>query len=176
MRSGPCSTSARCRSSLVATAACCSAGHGQVPVALARRSPWLQRQAPAGTDGDNRLLTGAVVAAAVQRLTRRDRDRLHGRVGVAFVANASANPLREERRGQRRLSGRRRRAFWPPSMDPRAGFAVPGLSPIRCDLWIWRRAQGCTPECELIGDDIGGMAANVGARIGALAGADGWTT
>jgi class 3 adenylate cyclase len=29
-----------------------------------------------------------------------------------------------------------------------------------------------TGECELVGDDIAGMAVNIGARIGALAGAD----
>jgi len=34
------------------------------------------------------------------------------------------------------------------------------------------RAGLHTGECELIGDDIGGMAVNIGARIGALAGAD----
>jgi class 3 adenylate cyclase len=33
------------------------------------------------------------------------------------------------------------------------------------------RAGLHTGECELIGDDIGGMAVNIGARIGALAGA-----
>ena len=34
------------------------------------------------------------------------------------------------------------------------------------------RAGLHTGECELVGDDIGGMAVNIGARIGALAGAD----
>jgi pimeloyl-ACP methyl ester carboxylesterase/class 3 adenylate cyclase len=34
------------------------------------------------------------------------------------------------------------------------------------------RAGLHTGECELIGDDIGGMAVNIGARIGAVAGAD----
>ena len=34
------------------------------------------------------------------------------------------------------------------------------------------RAGLHTGECELIGDDIGGMAVNIGARIGALAGAN----
>jgi class 3 adenylate cyclase len=34
------------------------------------------------------------------------------------------------------------------------------------------RAGLHTGECELIGDDIGGIAVNIGARIGALAGAD----
>jgi class 3 adenylate cyclase len=39
-------------------------------------------------------------------------------------------------------------------------------------LDIELRAGLHTGECELIGDDIGGMAVNIGARIGALAGAD----
>jgi pimeloyl-ACP methyl ester carboxylesterase/class 3 adenylate cyclase len=39
-------------------------------------------------------------------------------------------------------------------------------------LEIELRAGLHTGECELIGDDIGGMAVNIGARIGALAGAD----
>jgi len=39
-------------------------------------------------------------------------------------------------------------------------------------LNIELRAGLHTGECELIGDDIGGMAVNIGARIGALAGAD----
>lgn len=34
------------------------------------------------------------------------------------------------------------------------------------------RAGLHTGECELIGEDIGGMAVNIGARIGALAGAN----
>jgi class 3 adenylate cyclase len=39
-------------------------------------------------------------------------------------------------------------------------------------LGIELRAGLHTGECELIGADIGGMAVNIGARIGALAGAD----
>jgi class 3 adenylate cyclase len=39
-------------------------------------------------------------------------------------------------------------------------------------LDIGLRAGLHTGECELVGDDIGGMAVNIGARIGALAGAD----
>ncbi len=39
-------------------------------------------------------------------------------------------------------------------------------------LDIQLRAGLHTGECELVGDDIGGMAVNIGARIGALAGAD----
>ena len=39
-------------------------------------------------------------------------------------------------------------------------------------LDISLRAGLHTGECELVGDDIGGMAVNIGARIGALAGAD----
>ncbi len=39
-------------------------------------------------------------------------------------------------------------------------------------LDIELRAGLHTGECELIGDDIGGLAVNIGARIGALAGAD----
>ena len=39
-------------------------------------------------------------------------------------------------------------------------------------LDIELRAGLHTGECELIGEDIGGMAVNIGARIGALAGAD----
>ena len=39
-------------------------------------------------------------------------------------------------------------------------------------LDIELRAGLHTGECELVGDDIGGMAVNIGARIGALAGAD----
>ena len=39
-------------------------------------------------------------------------------------------------------------------------------------LDIKLRAGLHTGECELVGDDIGGMAVNIGARIGALAGAD----
>ncbi len=39
-------------------------------------------------------------------------------------------------------------------------------------LDIELRAGLHTGECELIGDDIGGMAVNIGARIGALAAAD----
>jgi class 3 adenylate cyclase len=39
-------------------------------------------------------------------------------------------------------------------------------------LDIELRAGLHTGECELIGDDIGGMAVNIGARIGALAGSD----
>ena len=39
-------------------------------------------------------------------------------------------------------------------------------------LDIELRAGLHTGECELIGDDIGGMAVNIGARIGALADAD----
>jgi pimeloyl-ACP methyl ester carboxylesterase/class 3 adenylate cyclase len=39
-------------------------------------------------------------------------------------------------------------------------------------LGIELRAGLHTGECELIGDDIGGMAVNIGARIGALAGAN----
>jgi class 3 adenylate cyclase len=39
-------------------------------------------------------------------------------------------------------------------------------------LGIEVRAGLHTGECELIGDDIGGMAVNIGARIGALAGAN----
>ena len=39
-------------------------------------------------------------------------------------------------------------------------------------LDITLRAGLHTGECELVGDDIGGMAVNIGARIGALAGAD----
>jgi class 3 adenylate cyclase len=34
------------------------------------------------------------------------------------------------------------------------------------------RAGLHTGECELVGDDIGGMAVNIGARISALVGAD----
>jgi class 3 adenylate cyclase len=39
-------------------------------------------------------------------------------------------------------------------------------------LGIEVRAGLHTGECELVGDDIGGMAVNIGARIGALAGAN----
>jgi pimeloyl-ACP methyl ester carboxylesterase/class 3 adenylate cyclase len=39
-------------------------------------------------------------------------------------------------------------------------------------LDIGLRAGLHTGECELVGDDIGGMAVNIGARIGALAGTD----
>jgi pimeloyl-ACP methyl ester carboxylesterase/class 3 adenylate cyclase len=39
-------------------------------------------------------------------------------------------------------------------------------------LDIELRAGLHTGECELVGDDIGGLAVNIGARIGALAGAD----
>jgi class 3 adenylate cyclase len=39
-------------------------------------------------------------------------------------------------------------------------------------LDIELRAGPHTGECELVGEDIGGMAVNIGARIGALAGAD----
>jgi class 3 adenylate cyclase len=39
-------------------------------------------------------------------------------------------------------------------------------------LDIELRAGLHTGECELVGEDIGGMAVNIGARIGALAGAD----
>ena len=39
-------------------------------------------------------------------------------------------------------------------------------------LDIELRAGLHTGECELVGDDIGGMAVNIGARIGALAGAN----
>jgi pimeloyl-ACP methyl ester carboxylesterase/class 3 adenylate cyclase len=39
-------------------------------------------------------------------------------------------------------------------------------------LGIEVRAGLHTGECEVVGDDIGGMAVNIGARIGALAGAD----
>jgi pimeloyl-ACP methyl ester carboxylesterase len=40
------------------------------------------------------------------------------------------------------------------------------------DLGIQLRSGLHTGECELVGDDIAGMAVNIGARIGALAGAD----
>jgi class 3 adenylate cyclase len=39
-------------------------------------------------------------------------------------------------------------------------------------LGIELRAGLHTGECELVGDDIGGMAVNIGARIGAIARAD----
>jgi class 3 adenylate cyclase len=50
---------------------------------------------------------------------------------------------------------------------------------IRCASAIRERSAGLrlpvraglhTGECELIGDDIGGIAVNIGARVGALAG------
>jgi class 3 adenylate cyclase len=40
------------------------------------------------------------------------------------------------------------------------------------ELGIQLRSGLHTGECELVGDDIAGMAVNIGARIGALAGAD----
>ena len=40
------------------------------------------------------------------------------------------------------------------------------------DLDISVRSSVHTGECELIGDDVGGMAVHIGARVGALAGAD----
>jgi class 3 adenylate cyclase len=59
--------------------------------------------------------------------------------------------------------------------DARAGFDVLGhvaiANKVRA-LDIELRAGLHTGECELVGDDIGGIAVNIGARIGALAGAD----
>jgi class 3 adenylate cyclase len=48
---------------------------------------------------------------------------------------------------------------------------VPGFVYKVRDLDIELRAGLHTGECEVIGEDIGGLAVNIGARIGALAGA-----
>src|SRR6185503_10481575 len=47
-----------------------------------------------------------------------------------------------------------------------------GIADKARSLDIELRAGLHTGECELVGDDIAGMAVNIGARIGSLAGAD----
>ena len=91
----------------------------------------------------------------------RDLSAAHEREVRAQLGRVSGP--RGEDHG-RRLPGHLRR---PRARDPlrlRASGSAPPGSACRC-------APGLhTGECELIGDDIGGIAVNIGARVGALAG------
>ena len=63
-------------------------------------------------------------------------------------------------------------AFLPPSTDRRAACAAPAPLPRRLrSLGIEVRAGLHTGECEMIDDDVGGIAVHIGARVAALAGA-----
>ena len=59
----------------------------------------------------------------------------------------------------------------PPCRDPHARFAARATCCARRRSSTSSYAQACTPgECEAIGDDIGGLAVHIGARVAASAG------
>ena len=60
--------------------------------------------------------------------------------------------------------------FSPPSTVPPGPSAAPAPCPGECSRWDWRSALAFTLEsAEMMGDDMGGIAVHIGARIAALA-------
>ena len=61
-------------------------------------------------------------------------------------------------------------ASWPRSTARPGPSAARARYAMRCGGWVSRSARDCTPaSVEVIGDDVGGMAVHIGARVGARA-------